>query len=41
MKKSNKPIQSILRQWESCFIVLYASFGIALLVDFIINIPLG
>ena len=39
--KSNQPIQTIKQQWVSCFIMLYTSFGIAIAVDFILNIPLG
>ena len=39
--KSNQPIQTIKQQWVSCFIMLYASFGIAIAIDFILNIPLG
>lgn len=40
-KKSNKPIRTIKQQWVSCFGILYLSFGIALVVLFIVQIPLG
>lgn len=37
----NKPTRTIFKQYEACCIMLYASFGIGLLVDLIIKIPLG
>ena len=41
MKQQSKPARAIFKQYEACCIMLYASFGIGLLVDLIINIPLG
>ena len=41
MRTSGKPVRSILKQYEACAIMWYASFGIALIVLMVIQIPLG
>ena len=39
--KSRQPIQTIKQQWVSCFGILYLSFAVGLVVELIINLPLG